>query len=64
MYRNKNKSTQDPKSIFKVHVLYVFQGSQEKGLSQASGSAEAVGVVSRPGAGDISAVEGGHWTAW
>lgn len=40
------------------------QGSQEKGLSQATGLAEAVGVVSRPGAADVTAVEGGHWTAW
>lgn len=35
------------------------QGSQEKQLSQARGFAEAVGVVPRPGAGDLSAVEGG-----
>lgn len=45
-------------------MLCLFQGPQEKGLSQASGSAEAVGVVSRPGAGDIAAMEGGHWAAW
>lgn len=50
-------------SVFKVNVVCLLQGSQEKGLSQASGLAKAVGVVSRPGAGDIAAMEGGHWTA-
>ncbi len=45
-------------------MLFVLQGTQEKGLSQTSGFTEAVGVVSRPGAGDITALEGGHWTAW
>lgn len=44
-------------------VLCLLQGSQEKGLSQAGGVAEAVGVVSRPGAGDITAMEGGDWAA-
>lgn len=36
------------------------QGSQEKQLRQASGFTEAVGVVPRPGAGDVTAVEGRH----
>lgn len=45
-------------------MFCVLQSSQEKGLSQAGGFAEAVGVVSRPGAADIAAVEGGHRTAW
>lgn len=40
------------------------QGSQEKELCQTSGPAEAVGVVCRPGPGDITTVEGGDWTAW
>lgn len=50
-------------AVFKVLVLFLFQGSQEKQLSQASGFAEAVGVVSWAGASDISAVEGGHRAA-
>lgn len=50
-------------SVFEVHVLCLLQGSQEKQLSQASGFAEAVGVVSRSGASDVSAMEGGHWAA-
>lgn len=41
-------------------VWFGSQGSQEKGLSPARGSAEAVGVVSRPGAGDVTAMEGCH----
>jgi len=41
----------------------LIQGPQEKGLSQASGFAEAVGVVPWPGTGDIAAMEGGHWPA-
>lgn len=49
--------------VFRVHVLCLLQGSQEKGLSQASGFAEAVGVVSWSGASDISAMEGGHRAA-
>lgn len=44
-----------------IPVLFLFfQGSQEKRLRQASGFAEAVGVVPRSGASDVSAVEGGH----
>lgn len=50
-------------SVFEVHVLCLLQGSQEKQLSQASGFAEAVGVVSRSGASDVSAMEGGHRAA-
>lgn len=72
MYRTKSmhqshsityQITDEMVSVFKVHVLCLLQGSQEKELSQASGFAEAVGVVSRSGASDISAMEGGHRAA-
>lgn len=52
------------KTVSKVCVLLLLKGSQEKWLSQAGRGAEALGVVSGFGAGDISAVEGGHWEAW
>lgn len=45
---------------FFFFLSFSWQGSQEKQLSQASGFAEAVGVVPRPGAGDLPAVEGSH----
>lgn len=45
--------------IFLIFSLFL-QGSQENQLSPASGFAEAVGVVPRPGAGDLAALEGGH----
>lgn len=50
--------------LYSNFVLCLLQGSQEKRLSQASGVAEAVGVVSRSGAGHITAMEGGDWAAW
>lgn len=41
--------------------LYLFlQSSQEKWQRETGWLAEAVGLVPGPGAGDVSAVEGGH----
>lgn len=41
-----------------VHVL---QSTEEKGFSSAARPAEAVGLVLRTGADDISPLEGGDW---
>ena len=49
-------------SVLWVLTVCVSQGPQEKGLRPPAESAEAVGVVSGPGAGDITALEGGDWT--
>lgn len=42
-----------------VHVL---QSTEEKGLSSEVWPAEAVGLVLRTGADDISPLEGGDWS--
>lgn len=46
------------------HAVFYIQGSKEKRLCQATGFAEALGVVSQPCTGYITAMESGDWTAW
>lgn len=41
--------------------MHVLQGTEEKRLSSSARPAEAVGLVLRTGADDISPLEGGDW---